>query len=148
MEAIIDEAAVVERAERDVPPFRLNCKNLFLTYPHCEVDKELAMNMLIEKFGRGNVLYMVVAQEEHQDGDHHLHAAVLLGAKCNIRDVHYLDLMDHHGNYQSTRSMKSTVRYVKKDGGLRRTRYVSTTFDERIGSEGSPSQNPLVQARA
>ena len=95
----LDEAAADNEAPDLVPAnFRLSAKNLLLTYPHCGIDLQAAQQILLEAFGRGNVEYMVCAHERHQDGDLHIHVAVCLHTRCNIRDVNFLDLADHHGN--------------------------------------------------
>lgn len=62
---------------------------------------------------------MLVSSELHADGELHLHAAVQLERKCDIRNVHHLDLngpeRSHHGNYQAARNWANTVRYVTKE---------------------------------
>lgn len=112
-EAFDDEAAQVPEAVG----FRLSAKNLFLTYPRCDLDPERARLHLLGTLGIANILYMVIAREQHQDGTPHLHVCIALATKVNIRDPAALDLPpDWHGNYQGVRNMKQTIRYVKKDG--------------------------------
>lgn len=110
----LDDAAD-ERPDTIPPTFRLSAKNLLLTYPHCGTELETAKTILLEALGRANVLYMCVAREHHRDGDLHIHAAVCLAERCNIRDPHALDILEHHGNYQGIRNVRQTIRYVKKD---------------------------------
>lgn len=114
MQAFDDEAKD-DHQEVD-RPFRLAAKNLFLTYPHCDVACDALRLHLLGCFGVVNVVYMVIAQEQHADGTNHLHAAVVLASKTNIRDPHQLDVHGCHGNYQGARAMKQTIAYVKKGG--------------------------------
>lgn len=104
-----------ERPEVVAPQFRLSAKNLFLTYPHCGVPLEASRDIILEALGRGNVEYMVIAHERHQDGDLHIHAVVCLAVRCDIRNPNLLDLGEYHGNYQAIRNVRASVRYVKKD---------------------------------
>ncbi|AMH87761.1 replication-associated protein [Pacific flying fox faeces associated circular DNA virus-12] len=115
MQYMDDAAADVERPDIIAAQFRLSAKNLFLTYPHCGVQLEIARDIILEALGRGNVEYMVVAHERHQDGDLHIHAVVCLIVRCDIRNANLLDLGEYHGNYQAIRNVRASVRYVKKD---------------------------------
>lgn len=101
----------------DVQPatFRLNAKNLFLTYPHCPGEPDALRDHLLQQLGAATVVYMCIARELHADGTPHLHAFVGCNTAVNIRSADRLDFDGHHGNYQSTRSPKNVIRYVKKD---------------------------------
>lgn len=99
--------------------FRLNAKNLFLTWPRNNISSEVILNKLIDLFGIESVSYICVAEEEHQDGTPHLHAVVCLKTACNIRDVAKLDEVGgKHGNYQCCRKVKDVYAYVKKGGNF------------------------------
>lgn len=102
--------------------FRLSAKALLLTYPQCGLAKEAAMELLREKFPPENIIFMIVAQEFHEDGHPHLHALILLRTRCNIRNCRYLDLVEgemvFHGNYQATRNLRNAIAYVTKDGDV------------------------------
>lgn len=116
---LIDDEAQDRQARR--AGFRLSAKNLLLTWPHCPVDKDEALNQLRNYFPYENVIAIVVGRELHQDGTPHLHAYVSLRAKCNIRNSSALDLRGedgtlYHGNYQAARSGKAAYEYVTKDG--------------------------------
>lgn len=96
--------------------FRLQAKNLFLTWPQCEAAKEDVLQKIKEKWST-TLEFAVVSKEEHADGSPHLHAAIALKQKYRCRDSSDLDsLANSHGNYQSARSMRNTVKYVTKDG--------------------------------
>lgn len=95
--------------------FRLNAKNLFLTWPRNNVDSGTILNRIMEMFGPDNVSYVCVAEEEHEDGTPHLHAVVCLKKPCDVRNVATLDAVGgKHGNYQSARNVKDVYTYVRK----------------------------------
>lgn len=98
--------------------FRLNCKNIFATYPQNATDPSDCMAALLDKFGVDNVSYICVSQEEHKSGDPHLHALICLKEKCDIKSCTELDACapGPHGNYQGTRKVKDVHNYVKKGG--------------------------------
>lgn len=107
--------------------FRLSSKALLLTYPRCPIGKELAVQLLTDKFPPENIIFIIVGHELHeQEGEagvrDHLHALILLRSRCNIRNPRYLDLhfegVDYHGNYQSTRNIRNALQYVTKDGDI------------------------------
>lgn len=97
--------------------FRLNAKNLFLTWPKNDVDSGTVLNKIVETFGMDNVSYVCVSEEEHEDGSPHLHAVVCLKKPCDVRNVKTLDdIGGKHGNYQSARNVKDVYTYVRKGG--------------------------------
>lgn len=99
--------------------FRLNAKNLFLTWPKNNVDAGTILNRITDKFGIDNISYVCVSEEEHEDGSPHLHAVVCLKKPCDIRNVATLDEVGgKHGNYQSARNVKQVFDYVRKGGNF------------------------------
>lgn len=119
-----------------MPGFRLNSKNLLLTYPQCGLDKEVALDLLREKLSDFDLAYIVVSREFHkypEDHEHagepnpddpHLHAFISLKKKYDARNPTCLDLVDpandtvYHGNYQGARQPKNAREYVIKDGDI------------------------------
>ena len=112
----------------EVPPqgrtlatrFRLNCKRLFLTYPQCPVPRDVAAQQIKDKLQRSGVDKLVVGQEEHQDGGHHLHVAVELERRCNVRRSDFFDLSYeddvYHGKYEKMKgSLAKAAAYCTKD---------------------------------
>lgn len=124
-----ERAAGRSRGGEQPRAFRLSTKNLLLTYPRCNLDKEEALAQLRDKFPVENIIFMVVSHELHEDGGDHLHSLVLLRARCNIRNPHALDLVNPtgnetwHGNYIAARRVRAALEYVTKDGDF-------TTFGE------------------
>lgn len=100
--------------------FRLNCKNLFLTWPKNATPPPDVMGAILDRFGLDNISYICVSQEEHKDGDPHIHALVCLKEKCDIKNATDLNICagGKQGNYQSTRKVKDVYKYVRKGGNF------------------------------
>lgn len=100
--------------------FRLNAKNLFLTWPKNDADAGVVTNNLLEHFGADNVSYLCVSTEDHEDGTPHLHALVCLKNKVDIKNAATLDEIGggKHGNYQSAKNVRNVLEYVKKGGNF------------------------------
>lgn len=103
-------------------PFRVNSKNLFLTYPQCPIEKQELLDWLVELEGDHGVSWMVVAKENHKAGGTHLHVQIEYGRRRSIRDARSrFDATDengavYHPNIQGTRRMGDVAAYVTKDG--------------------------------
>lgn len=97
-------------------PFRIQAKNLFLTYPRCLETKSALIDFLKEKLYNRNVLYICVSEELHEDGVPHLHAFVSLDKKLDTQNERYFDAGDYHPNIQKSLHPKENLEYVQKDG--------------------------------
>lgn len=95
--------------------FRLQGKHLSLTYPRCNGSREELLTHLREKCATWGIKYWAISQEAHEDGGNHLHAAIGLNRKCDIRNASLLDFQDSHGNYQAARDPAAWVKYVLKE---------------------------------
>lgn len=96
--------------------FRLNCKNVFLTWPHCDKEPTEVYEAIVAKFTLADLKYVCVAKEQHKDGTPHIHVAITFNSKCDIRSSSTLDdLVGQHGNYQSARNIIDVIKYIKKD---------------------------------
>jgi len=99
--------------------FRLQGRNLFLTYPQCSVlpkDAEAALKPKLKHYE-----WSVWGSELHSDGSPHLHAFVRLAKPCDFRTSNCLDLVTpggvvSHGNYQVARDAGSVLDYCVKGG--------------------------------
>lgn len=91
--------------------FRLQSKVLFVTYPQCPVPKDTMMAHLNSKL---DVEWALVAQEEHKDGNAHLHALVKLNSKLTTRNPRLLDYEGYHCNLQAAKSINASVKYLTK----------------------------------
>lgn len=99
-------------------PYRLRAKQLFLTYPQCAIPKEAAYDFFDKRF---SPLKILVAQEEHKNGDPHLHIYLKLSEEFQTADATALDIIAPpfkiaHGSYEGARSAKNVVKYCSKDG--------------------------------
>lgn len=94
-------------------PFRLEAKNLFLTYPQCTMNKEDLLEKIKLKWV--DLAFAVVARELHEDGSPHLHCLISLPVRFRTRNASALDeLTGQHGNYQSARNVRKVMQYVTK----------------------------------
>lgn len=101
--------------------FRLQCKTLALTYPKCSMDKATAGEQVRMLIGGDKVEWIVVAQEQHEDGDKHLHICVRGKEKFHIRGANKLDLTwrgdVYHGNYKAAGRPRGWLEYISKEDG-------------------------------
>jgi len=100
--------------------FQIRSKTLFLTFPQCETPLKVFCELISEYFAP-HLSYGVCSREDHEDGNHHLHAALCLSTKKTINNAHALDVLvspPQHGDY-SGRFKGGAVKafeYVMKDG--------------------------------
>lgn len=97
--------------------FQLNCRQLFLTYPQCPIEKDAALEQYEERLPMKDY---IVAQEDHKDGHKHLHVYLNLSKRMRCGNEH-LDLVAddgtvYHGNYQKCRNSYLVMKYCKKAG--------------------------------
>ena len=102
--------------------FRLSGKHLFLTYSKINVKKENVLKQLEEFFGQNMEKYLI-SEEEHDDGEKHIHVYIKLKIRCDIKGWKKLDIVDDegekkHGNYQTCRSFKKVIPYVSKNKNI------------------------------
>ncbi len=80
--------------------FRIQARTLYLTFPQCDVTKEIAMTNVKTLFG-DRIKFVIVCQEHHSDGELHLHMIIQGKDKFDIQTANYLDVITgKHGNYQ------------------------------------------------
>lgn len=95
-------------------PKRIRAKGWFLTWPKCPIGKEMMLEELKAKF---DVVEYVICEEEHKNGDLHLHAFLKLAKKIELKP-RLFDIQGYHGNYQVAKSWRAVIEYVKKDGNF------------------------------
>lgn len=66
----------------------------FLTYPQCPLTKEQAKEALVTP----QVKEYVIAQEEHKDGNKHLHVFLKYATRQEWKENKW-DIGTYHGNY-------------------------------------------------
>lgn len=94
------------------PKQRIRAKGWFLTWPKCPIGKQMMLEELQAKF---DVDEYVICEEEHKDGDLHLHAFLKVKKKIEWKP-RLFDVQGYHGEYQVAKSWRAVVEYVKKDG--------------------------------
>ena len=96
--------------------FRLQTKGVFLTYPQCPADRETVRDMLQAK--GYNVVKGIVGQEQHQDGNFHLHAYAKFDRQIDVKNARHFDLefnsKIYHGKYETAKSAIKSIRYITK----------------------------------
>lgn len=94
--------------------FQLQGKNFFLTFPQNNTEKETALANI--KAHLPCYSWVMIAQENHQDGEKHLHVGISFTEKVRTRKTDYFDcIANKHGNYQTMRSVKGTIAYLRKE---------------------------------
>ncbi|QOI11360.1 replication-associated protein [Cnidoscolus blistering yellow mosaic virus] len=102
--------------------FRLQAKNIFLTYPQCSLTKEEALAQLQSIHLPSNKKFIKIARELHEDGQPHLHILLQLEGKVQITNNRLFDLVSptrsahFHPNIQGAKSSSDVKSYVDKDG--------------------------------
>lgn len=96
--------------------FRIQGKNLFLTYPQCTLDKEFLYTYLKDfQVGTEKPEKIVVAQEQHEDGNTHFHCFLGFLGRRDITNERLFDIQEFHPNIQKVRSLKKCLEYIIKD---------------------------------
>lgn len=95
-------------------PFRLQARNVLLTFPQTSCSKEDALQRLLRSTLQ--LKGVLIAQEKHADGSPHLHIAIFLKEKLTTRDPNFFDFIcESHGNYQPVKNIPGTISYLKKE---------------------------------
>lgn len=96
--------------------FRFAARKAFLTYPQCPLTQDEVHDKLDEI---QPIQWCIIAQEQHADGNPHIHVAVIFEKKLNMRSPNGLDLSGYHCNIQAPKNWPATINYVKKDGNYK-----------------------------
>lgn len=92
--------------------FRLNCKNVFCTYPgHLD---EQAYSDFVKNKCPDNINEIWVAHETSEDGYEHTHALLMFSKKINWAGQSCLDFNKVHGNYESVKNVNASKLYIQK----------------------------------
>lgn len=116
--------------------FRLRAKTYFLTFPQNTTAAQEVATRIRSKYGP-DLEWFIVAQEEHKDGEPHLHVLLRFKAEKSVSNAREFDaLADKHPNIVCPRNLSATVRYVTKDGkyeaeGIDVSAYVKAGKDHR-----------------
>jgi len=104
--------------------FRINAKNLLLTYSQCSLGINEVFEALMKKLSPYRVENYLLVRELHEDGGTHYHALVSCEKKVDRKGESFLDLqvpsqngetMIYHGSYEKCKSESDTISYLTKD---------------------------------
>lgn len=120
--------------------FRQNGMNFILTFPQCDVKKEVAVERLEQKW-KDELKGYIVCEEAHKDGTPHLHVFLQFSKRKNFKDANWADfIVGKHGDYKVAKSVSGSVKYVTKDGN-----YVAKGVDvEAITSKGAKMSDKIA----
>lgn len=103
--------------------FRLNSRSVFLTYPKCPLAPSCILESLQANAKYGSLMKeWWISQEEHADGDLHIHAYIKFSEKLDLRCNRSFDVtcgdtsITYHPNIQSPKQAKAVIAYVCKGG--------------------------------
>lgn len=94
--------------------FRLNARNIFLTYSQCGIKPIDAFSMLRKKLPANIIVNFLIVQEHHADGLPHLHILLSFNKRYDIRSARKLDLAEFHGKYQVATRLGDLINYMAK----------------------------------
>jgi len=92
-------------------PFRLNARNVFLTYPRCATLPRL-LGEFLQNIRAAQ--YIHVVREQHRDGTPHIHCLIQWIDKFNVRDERKFDFEGQHPNIQPARDVAAIEAYISK----------------------------------
>lgn len=120
--------------------FRVQSKQLFLTFPQVVINKQQAHDRILEHF-KDKLDCFIVSQEKHQDGGNHLHLYISFNKIFQTTRQNYFDFIaDKHPNIQSVKNRLGVINYVIKDGDYICYRIDPKTYVKEV-KEHQPRQS-------
>lgn len=105
-------AAKANREKKKTKSFRMYGKGYCITFPQCDTSKSDAAATIEHKWPEA--LY-VISQEEHQDGNHHLHIYMEFPERKQFKTPSCFDVIGRkHGDYEVTKNRRKWIEYVVK----------------------------------
>jgi len=96
--------------------FNINRKRFFLTYSQCPISKPILEAHLLKLIQNYN--YIMIAREQHKDGNYHLHVIIDLKKEKNIKNSRFFDIkhedVNYHPNILPVRNIKYSIGYLRK----------------------------------
>jgi len=131
-----------KKSQRTKGSFRMSGKNYTITFPQCDVKKEVAVARIEQEFPDELKGYLV-CEEDHKDGTPHLHVYLSFLKKKNFKDPNCFDFIGgKHGNYQVTKSVRAWVEYCTKGDN-----YVAKGVDvESIKKKKAPINQVIAKS--
>ena len=102
--------------------FRVQNKNIFLTYAQCSIPKERLLEKIRELFTTRPPNYVRGAHELHEDGQPHLHALVQFPYRFQTQNERFIDVTHDrtsrhiHLNVQGAYNQQNVLEYISKHG--------------------------------
>lgn len=102
--------------------YRIAAKNIFLTFPHCTLPKEVALEQLLQIECPSNKKFIRISRELHENGEPHLHVLIQFEGKIQLYNPRHFDLRNpsssgtFHPNIQGAKSSSDVKSYIEKDG--------------------------------
>ncbi|AHM88320.1 RepA [Axonopus compressus streak virus] len=94
--------------------FRFQSRNIFLTYPRCNLAPELIGSFLLSLLSPYHVMFITVTSELHKDGTPHIHALAQTDKRVHTYSPGFFDVQGFHPNIQSARSPQTVLSYILK----------------------------------
>lgn len=124
-----------------------------LTYPHCDLDKNIVLEQLWQTVEEYRPTYMMVCNEKHADGDDHKHVFLHTEVQIQIKkkDIRMFDLAKtdedgavkvFHCNIKACKAPKEAIEYVKKHGDV--VSKGTCPFNVRLSTQ---EKNQLLQGK-
>ena len=132
------------------PKFRLKSKGIFLTFAQCPYPLDQFFDNLKARFSDPQD-QIYCSREQHEDGEWHLHAVLLLRKPIQTRNVAYFDNLvvpSKHPNIKSRlKSQSQTIAYVMKgpDDSLKRSTHPWEKFIKAAKSKGSTKSSEILK---
>lgn len=130
--------------------FRLNTKNIFLTYPLCSLSKDETLFQILNIRTTPKLKYVKICRELHQNGEPHIHALLQFEARIQVTNKRLFDLVSptrsihFHPNILGARSSSDVKKYLDKDGDI--LEWGEFQIDARSARGGQQSANEAYAA--
>ncbi|XP_028113536.1 uncharacterized protein LOC114311610 [Camellia sinensis] len=102
--------------------FRVQNKNIFLTYAQCSIPEDRLLEKIRALFTPRSPNYVRVAHELHEDGQPHLNALVQFPYRFQTQNEQFFDVTHDrtsrhfHPNVQGAFSQQNVLEYISKHG--------------------------------
>ena len=96
----------------------MNAKGLFITYPGCDLDLKLVLDLLKIKLSNQIIVDYLIVKENSSNKIFHIHVFIKLLKPLNTYNNEFLNLKVnntvYHGNYQSAKNPNHIIQYLLK----------------------------------
>ncbi|MGL9687937.1 MAG: hypothetical protein ACQBVK_04215 [Candidatus Phytoplasma sp. TWB_XP] len=99
--------------------FKLNAKDIFLTYSKCPLGKDKIHNHIKQLMAskKKEIQYLITNQENHKDHKEiHSHVLFQLTKRTTFNGERFFDIEGFHSKIENARDIEKSINYIKKDG--------------------------------